>query len=146
SGDSAADCPLNHPDLLQAANVGMLPLTKATELAFVAAPSLVDSRRIIAEARSGGDLIRRIRITSAPRLRAFVTERTRRYVAHQAATQLSLAHPELSASSKFGHRVAVISATGAAIAAFALAPTIAMTTTEMVLGLIFLAWTGLRFL
>jgi cellulose synthase/poly-beta-1,6-N-acetylglucosamine synthase-like glycosyltransferase len=139
-------CPLPDARLIEAANSGMLPLMQDGALNFVVAPSLVDSRRLVPVAMAGTDLTQRIRITSATRLRAFAARHGRRELEHKAADELRAAHPELSADGGHRHRIAIAVALTAAMIAMTVAPSASMTAVELVLGLIFLAWTGLRFL
>ena len=51
-------CPLSDEQLIEAANTGMLPLSDRNGVKFVVVPRLVDSRRLVAVAMSGGELAR----------------------------------------------------------------------------------------
>lgn len=139
-------CPLTDSQLVDAANNGMLPLIADSRLEFAVAPSLVDSRRLLPVATAGTDLTRRIRITSAARLRAFVARHCRRELDYKAADEFRAEHPELSAGVEQHHRIAIGIVLAATLVALIVAPGISITAIELVLGSIFLAWTGLRFL
>ena len=69
---SRDECPLSDDRLIEAATTGLLPLVVGNDVNIVVAPRLVDSRRLVAVAKSGADIARRIRITSAARLQDFV--------------------------------------------------------------------------
>jgi cellulose synthase/poly-beta-1,6-N-acetylglucosamine synthase-like glycosyltransferase len=139
------ECPLPDDRLLEATTTGLLPLSSGDGVAIVVAPLLVDSRRLVAVARSGADIAHRIRITSAARLRDFVVRHGADEIAHRAAERLRAEQPQFSAGTgRFGlGRGSIAAATIAAIAAIA-APGTALTAVEVTLGVLFLAWTGLR--
>ena len=141
-----AQCPLPDDRLVEAANTGMLPLAGRDGVNIVVVPRLVDSRRLAALAMSGHDMAPRIRITSAARLRNFVARHGARNIEDRAVDELRLRWPELSAGIGRSRRLAVAdSAALAALAAVAF-PGIAILTVELMLGFMFLAWTGLRLL
>lgn len=144
SHTSRRQCPLPDHQLVEAANTGMLPLMSGHELRIVVAPRLVDSRRLLALAMSGSEPARRLRLTSTARLRGFVDRYAAGEIEHRAVNELHLGHPELSA---VGGRepIAVLGAGVAAIAlAGMVAPGATLTAVELMFGLIFLGWTGLR--
>ena len=146
SHTSRRQCPLPDHQLVEAANTGMLPLMGGDELRIVVAPRLVDSRRLLALAMSGSEPVPRLRLTSTARLRGFVDRHAVREVKRRAVDELHLAHPELSALG--GRRPIMALGTGVAAAALAgiLAPGATLLAVEVVFGLVFLAWTGLRLL
>jgi hypothetical protein len=138
------ECPLSDDRLIEAATTGLLPLVAGNDVDIVVAPRLVDSRRLVAVARSGADVARRIRLTSTARLQGFVAHYGAEAIERQAIDGLRDRHPELSASSgRRRHLTVAILATATALAAIA-ASGAALTVVEVALGSVFLAWTGLR--
>jgi hypothetical protein len=139
-------CPLSDERMLEAAAVGMLPLTVDGSIKVVVAPRELTVRSLFDALGRGSDLAHRIRITSNQRLSRFIADRARAAIGYQAAEALRVEHPELSAGTGRGRSV-VIAALVAATALFALvAPGVTALAVEVVLGLIFLAWTALRLL
>ena len=139
-------CPLTDDQLIEAANSGMLRLIDGNGDKIVVAPRLVDSRRMVELATSGHELARRIRLTSTARLHAFVARHGRRSIERRAVDDLRMKHPELSAGVGRSRRLIisiwVLLATLVAVS-FPEASTMAI---EFLLGVIFIAWTGLRLL
>ena len=142
---SREQCPLPDDRLIEAANTGMLPLSDRNGVKIVVAPRLVDSRRLVAVATSGADMARRIRLTSTARLHDFVARHSAHEIERRAVDELRTAHPELSAGVGRPRRMVTLAVSGAAprSTAFA-APGAALTAAEIMLGAVFLAWTGLR--
>jgi cellulose synthase/poly-beta-1,6-N-acetylglucosamine synthase-like glycosyltransferase len=139
-------CPLTDEQLIEAANGGMLRLTNGGSDTIVVVPRLVDSRRMVELAMSGHDMARRIRLTSTARLHAFVARHGKRNIERRAIDDLRLRHPELSAGVSRSRRMIVSGyAILAALAAVSFSDA-SMIAIELVLGLVFLAWTGLRLL
>jgi cellulose synthase/poly-beta-1,6-N-acetylglucosamine synthase-like glycosyltransferase len=139
-------CPLPDGQMLNAANTGILPLADRNGVRFVVAPRLVDSRRLIAVARSGGEPARRIRFTSTARLHDFVKRHSGHEIARQAVDELRSEHPEFSAGVTRPRRmVALVYLALAALAGFAV-PNVTLAAAELFLGAVFLAWTALRLL
>ena len=139
-------CPLPDDRLPEAANAGMLPLADRNGPRTVVVPRLVDSRRLVALASANTDIARSIRITSTARLHAFIARHSARSIEHRAADELRDRHPEMSAGIGPARRLTIWAyAALAALAAIAV-PGVAMTAVEVLLGAIFLAWTGLRLL
>ncbi len=139
-------CPLSDQRMLEAAGVGMLPLTVDGSIKVVVAPRDLTVRSLFDALARGSDLAHRIRITGNHRLSRFIADRAAAAIGHQAAEALRAEHPELSAGTGRGRSV-VIATLVAATALFALvAPGVTALAVEVVLGLIFLAWTALRLL
>jgi hypothetical protein len=143
---SRQQCPLARGRLVETARTGMLPLDDADGDRLVVAPRLVDSRRLVTVATSGTALARRIRLTTAAELQSFAARHDAHDIEYRATHELRDKHPDLSASAGFVQPIAI----GLGLAATALAAVVApgpvLLVTELTLGLIFLAWTGLRFL
>ena len=139
-------CPLPDHRLAEAANRGMLPLADRHGVKFVVAPRLVDSRRLVELAASSHDMARRLRITSTARLHAFVARHSSREIERYAVDDLRLRRPELSAGVSSSRRLTVAGYAASAALAAAAFPDVTMMTVQAVLGLVFLAWTGLRLL
>lgn len=139
-------CPLADDNLIDAVNVGLLPLAVEGELHLVIAPRELTVRRLLGALRPGSDLAKRVRITSGERMTRFATQHAKQTIGYRAAEALRDGHPELSAGTGRGRSVATAILV-AGIALFALvAPGVAAIAVEVMLGLIFLAWTGLRLL
>ena len=143
---SRQHCPLPYDGLIEAANTGMLPLSDRSGTKFVVAPRLVDSRRLVAVATSGTDMARRIRLTSTARLHDFVARHSTAEIERRAIDMLRTEHPDLSAGVGRSRRTVIPAYLAlTALAAFAV-PGAAMMVAEVMLGAVFLAWTGLRLL
>jgi hypothetical protein len=137
-------CPLSEEQLIEAANTGMLPLSDRNGVKIVVVPGLVDSRRLVAVARSGGELASRLRVTSATRLRDFVGRHSAHEIQRRAVDELRSRHRDLSAGvGRPRRKVALAYLALAALTAFA-APSVALAAAELFLGAVFLAWTALR--
>jgi glycosyltransferase XagB len=137
-------CPLPDDRMLEAATTGMLPLTAGDGVDIVVAPLLVDSRRLVTLAQGGTDITRRIRLTTAARLQRFVAIHGSPEIGRRASGDLRLKFPQFSAGTGRSIHVVVALLAGAlALAAFGTHGG-ALMATEIVLGAVFLAWTGLR--
>jgi cellulose synthase/poly-beta-1,6-N-acetylglucosamine synthase-like glycosyltransferase len=137
-------CPLSGEQLIEAANTGMLPLSDRNGVKIVVVPGLVDSRRLVAVARSGSELASRIRLTSATRLRDFVGRHSAHEIERRAVNELRSQHAELSEGvSRPRRKVTLAYLALATITAFAV-PSVALAAAELFLGAVFLAWTALR--
>jgi cellulose synthase/poly-beta-1,6-N-acetylglucosamine synthase-like glycosyltransferase len=146
TGRSRDACPLSDDRMVAAATTGLLPIVAGDDISIVVAPRLVDARRLVAVARSGADVARRIRITSTARLQDFVAHHSMHDIDRRAVDELRASHPELSAGTSSPHHWAVAAAAAAAALAAIIAPGVALTAVELALGAVFLAWTGLRLL
>jgi cellulose synthase/poly-beta-1,6-N-acetylglucosamine synthase-like glycosyltransferase len=143
---SREQCPLSGDQLIEAANTGMLPLLDRNGLRFVVVSRLVDSRRLVEVATSGTEMARRIRITSTARLQDFVARHSARDIEHRAVDELRTRNPELSAGVDRSHRMLVFAYLVLITLVAVAVPGAAMTAAEVLLGAVFLAWTGLRLL
>lgn len=137
-------CPLSGEQLIEAANTGMLPLTDRNGVRIAVVPRLVDSRRLVAVARSGGDLAGRIRVTSAARLHDFVVRHSTHEIGRRAVDELRSRHPELSAGVNRPRRKVALAYMGLAALTGLAVPSFALAAAELFLGAVFLAWTALR--
>ena len=143
---SRQHCPLPDDKLVEAANTGMLPLSDRNGVKIVVAPRLVDSRRLVAVAMSGTEMAQRIRMTSTARLHDFVARHSAHEIERRAVDELRTWHSDLSAGVSHSRRLVVLAYLAlAALTAFAV-PGAALTAAELLLGAVFLAWTGLRLL
>jgi glycosyltransferase XagB len=141
-------CPLSEDQLLSAATTGLLPLTIDGELTIVVAPRLLDSRRLIAIAKERPGLGERLRLTTVPRLNAFVTRHGAGEIERRAVHGLRSAWPDLSAAGAGwrNRRLILLAAACATALPVLAAPHLALWAIEAALGVIFLAWTALRLL
>ena len=145
-GRTRRDCPLPGDRIVEAATTGMLPLTLGGEARVLLAPLLVSSRRLIKMVKSGSDLTPRVRITSVDRLRRFVVQHGADEIERRAVDALRSERPDLSATGLRPNALWLFPLAGAGVLAAAAAPSGTMIAVEIVLGAVFLAWTGLRLL
>ncbi len=141
-----AHCPLTDDQLIEAANTGMLRLWSGDVEKIVVAPGLVDSRRMVGLAVSGHDMARRIRLTSTARLQAFVARHSEQNIERRAVDDLRLLRPELSAGVTRSRRMIVAGYVVLAVLMAVSFSDVSITIIEILLGAVFLAWTGLRVL
>lgn len=146
NGRSREDCPLSDERMVEAATTGLLPLSDGDDVIIVVAPRLVESWRLVALANSGVHAGQRIRITSAARLKHFVTHHGAREIEHRAVEELRARHPEFSASAGRPRLMAAVTVIIIIALAAIDVPGMALTALELALGFVFLAWTGLRLL
>ncbi len=143
---SRKHCPLSGAQLIEAANTGMLPLSDHNGFSIVVSPRLVDSRRLVAVATSRAEVAQRIRLTSTARLHDYVARHGAPDIEHRAIDALRMKHPEFSAGVGRSRRMVTLAYLALiALTVFAV-PGVALEVTEVLLGAIFLAWTGLRLL
>jgi hypothetical protein len=137
-------CPLSDEELLEAPAGGMLPINLADGLHFAVAPRALAARGLITALRPNSDLAERILITTSERLQTFVSRHGARAMAQRTAEALREARPDLSAGRGEPRLLAGV----ALVAAFAfillLTPGKFLPFLDLALGLIFLAWAGLR--
>ena len=140
------NCPLSDDRMIEAIGAGMLPIAGRDGIKIVVAPRELTVRRLLEKRRAGSDLATRIRLTSGARISRFAARHSKRAIAYKAAEALRAERPALSAGT--GHRRSIATAVlVTATAALALAaPGIAAHVIEIVLGLVFLAWTASRLL
>lgn len=137
-------CPTTDDRLVEAAITGLLPLLCRDGLKIVVAPSLTDSRRLVQAVASDAHFAQRIRVTSPARLLSFVATHGSAEIGRRAVDGIRADHPELSAGPG-RRRFLGLTITVAVVAVAALlAPGPAAIVLEIGLGVIFLAWTGLR--
>ena len=137
-------CPLSDEGLLEAPAVGILPINVAGNLSFVIAPRALAARRLLETLQSGSDLAERIRVTTAERLQKFVAQHGAQAMAQRTAEALREARPDLSAGTGRSRLFAgaVLMTTLAFIILLASGKVLAFF--DLALGLVFLAWAGLR--
>jgi glycosyltransferase XagB len=141
-------CPLSDEELLEAPAGGMLPINLAGDLYFAVAPRALVARGLITALRPNSDLAERILITTSERLQTFVSRHGARAMAQRTAEALREARSDLSAGRGQPRLFAgaALLATHLATLAFILllAPGKIFAFLDLALGLIFLAWAGLR--
>ena len=103
-------------------------------------------RRLLEKRTAGSDLAARIRLTSGARMARFAARHSSQAIAYRAAEALRAERPAFSAGT--GQARSIVTAVlVAATAVLALvAPGVTAHVFEIVLGLVFLAWTALRLL
>lgn len=144
-GVARENCPLADEQISHADRTGLLPLLVDGRPVWVIAPVTHGARRVVALARSQPALGAHIRLTSAQRLRRFVTLRATQALGEHAAETLRKTRPLLSAGGRGVPRgltwVGVLATlTGAAM----FVPQALAAAASAALGVMFLAWTGLR--
>ena len=141
-----ASCPLDDSGLLEAPAVGLLPIQDGNDFTVVVAPRNQAARRLCLVGRAGG-LPCRVRLTTRERLQRFVDRHGADIIAHKAANELKVRHPDNSAAHRLCQlRPSLVVAAGLLTAAIAVAPAIAETAAAIFVGCVFFAWTTLRLL
>lgn len=145
-GAPRSACPVDNDRLIEAACMGLLPLTVDDEPFVVIAPRGVAARRLIAMIEGDPTLVRRFRFTSAERLTRFVVRYAGNALTAHACEQLKQTWPMLSAAPpRWRANLAPLAVIAAGIVAAAvLAPAMTAIAFELMLGAMFLAWLVLR--
>ncbi len=141
------DCALEDDRLIDAAAAGLIAMHHRGGIRVAAAPGIVDSRRLCEASASRTPDGAPLAIVSATELRRFVSRHTARALGTRAASALHRSRPDLSAGpvrGSAGGRLALAAAGVAAAVAAVMAPHAALLAAELALGVVFLAWTGLR--
>lgn len=131
--------------LNNAAITGVLQLEENGNVIFVVAPQLADSRRLMPLLTSS-EARQRVRLTTTARLQAFVRRHTAPDIERLAANELRTTRPELSAGVGLSRQMIVALYTALVMLAAMAIPGPFTIAVEAALGIIFLAWTALRFL
>jgi cellulose synthase/poly-beta-1,6-N-acetylglucosamine synthase-like glycosyltransferase len=139
-------CPLDDDRLIEAPAAGLLPLKVGGDLQLVVAPRGMSARRIIHLVRSRPQLAGTLRLTTAARLRSFVSRHAADSIGDRATNDLARKHREMSAAPpRWKPPLAPIVTIGAAsLAAVVFAPATAKFAVDVFLSLIFLSWMVLR--
>jgi hypothetical protein len=140
-------CPLSDERLLEAVRVGVLPINLAGRPFFVVAPRALGARGLLTALRPGSDLKERILVTTVERLRNFVSRHGDRALARRSAESLRNERPDLSAGSQRPRPLAAaVFATTLALflPLLLLMPGELSACIDAALGMVFLAWAGLR--
>jgi cellulose synthase/poly-beta-1,6-N-acetylglucosamine synthase-like glycosyltransferase len=139
-------CPVGNDRVIEAAALGLLPLTLDDEPFVVVAPRGVAARRLIAMIEGDPTLVRRFRFTSAERLTRFVLHYAGKALTARACDHLKQTWPMLSAAPpRWRTNLApLVVVAGVTIVAAVMAPAITSFALELMLGAMFLAWLMLR--
>lgn len=145
-GTPRSACPVGDERLIEAAAMGLLPLTVDDEPFVVVAPRGVAARRLIAMIEGDPTLVRRFRFTSAERLTRFVVRYAGNALTARACEQLKQTWPMLSAAPpRWRTNLAPLAVIAAGtVAAVVMAPAMTSFAFELTLGAMFLAWLALR--
>ena len=138
-----ASCPLSNRQLIDAGSTGLIRLNEHDEIIHVVAPQSVC--QLIAETK--GRSSPRFRLTTAAKMNAFISRCAAEPLGAQAANDLLLRAPRLSAATRDARALRILVPIAALLLAAALivpGPTFAMI--ETVLAGFFLAWLMLRLL
>ena len=141
-----AACPLSDEQLINAAAGGILPIHVDGNLEYVVAPRALAARRLIELRGPGSELTDRIRVTTAERLQKFIARHGAQATALRATQALHSVRPDLSAFSQKRRPISALISLVALLFMLILAPGSTMTIFASLLGLFFIAWTGLRLL
>jgi len=141
-----ADCPLDDRTLVAKAAAGLLPICdRDSPPYFVVAPRGLTARSLIRLVHRDPASAARLRLTTSERLNRYVLRASGPALIARATHELASRQPALSA--KAGYRrggLAALPATALVLTA-ALGPGIGpLTTVELLLSALFLAWLGLR--
>lgn len=141
-----ADCPLTRRQLIDANATGILPLRAGDETAWVIAPRGAAVRRLIELIENSPELARKVRFTTAERLRRFVFEHAEAEIGELAASSLarrqsmlSAAPPRRRAGFVMGAAIGLL-----ALGAILIAPSQAILSFELALAGVFISWMALR--
>jgi cellulose synthase/poly-beta-1,6-N-acetylglucosamine synthase-like glycosyltransferase len=121
---SRSDCPLDDGRLIEAARAGLLPLREGRHLTWIIAPHAMRARRLADPHCERPQWLTSFRLTSADRLRAFVSRHAGHALGRHATDSLRLNQPLFSNAPRTPARriVTCIVAVIWALAFFALAP------------------------
>ena len=107
AGVSRSDCPLDDNQLIKAAAAGLLPLRQGRELTWIIVPRGMIARRLADPRQELPKWLRSYRLTSADRLRHFVTRHAGRALGRHATDALRASRPLFSNAPRTqGRRVA----------------------------------------
>ena len=137
-------CPVPDEQLLEAARTGILPINLAGRHYFVVAPRMLAARGLLTTLRPGSDLAERILVTTAERFQKFVSRHGARTIAQRATDALRDARPDLSAGSAMPRPLIAVALVAVLAFILLLAPGKILAVFDLALGLVFLAWAGLR--
>src|SRR5581483_7713431 len=141
---SRKDCPLSDERLIESAAAGLLPLQIDGRLVLTVAPRHT-AARYLAEMTARADLKGIFRLTSARRLQDFVFKHYKAGIARRAVGELENLWPELSAAPRpRSKKRAFLSIAALAVAATALSLHGTTVAVDVMLAIIFLAWSVLR--
>src|SRR5581483_6186777 len=141
---SRKDCPLSDERLIESAAAGLLPLQIDGRLVLTVAPRHT-AARYLAEMTARADLKGIFRLTSARRLQDFVFKHCKAGIARRAVGELENLWPELSAAPRpRSKKRAFLSIAALAVAATALSLHGTTVAVDVMLAIIFLAWSVLR--
>ncbi len=138
-------CPFGGIRLIEAAEVGLLPLDFGGGLTWVVAPRNLAARTLAKLMSRSPGLARRIRLTSTAELNRFIARHGGDALATQATNALLTRWPQLSAAPRrWRPPVALAAMATAFLGAFYAFPGETRTAVEAGLALVFLAWLLLR--
>jgi hypothetical protein len=145
---SRSDCPLDDDQLIRAAAAGLLPLREGRGLTWIIAPYAMRARGLADPRYERPERLTSFRLTSADRLRSFVTRHAGRTLGRHATDSLRLKEPLLSNAPRTPGRRIATCATAViwALAFFALAPLALIEVLAGLLCALFLAGALLRLL
>jgi hypothetical protein len=145
-GTSRSACPISSTRLIEAAALGLLPLTVDNQPCLVVTPRGVAARRLVTMIKADPTLAARFRFTSAERLTRYLVRCCGHELTGQARNRLKLMWPFLSAApprwrtKRFGLAAAALAVLAAGMAA----PDATLFVIEITLAVVFFAWLALR--
>jgi cellulose synthase/poly-beta-1,6-N-acetylglucosamine synthase-like glycosyltransferase len=144
SNASDGRCGPDRSRLLEAARTGVLRIADGHGDGLVVAPT--NNRALVQLAKSGSDIMRRVRLTTSARLKDFAARNAADYIQDYAANNFRRRYPEFSAHAQNRSLMVIVCGLTAALAAGAILSHQVHAAAGYALGLIFLAWSGLRLL
>ncbi|HXD46212.1 MAG TPA: glycosyltransferase [Pseudolabrys sp.] len=140
-------CPLSGARLIEAARIGLAPLTADVGTAWVIAPRHLAARGLIELIGSGRLRAGSVRLTTSDRLDRFALRGAHLSLGDDAANGLRRRWPGMSAAPlrRRRRRIRARAAIATSLAVLGLAVAVAPLAVESSLALFFLAWLGLRF-
>lgn len=138
-----ADCPFSDGEIIEKAASGMLTLAGGQMPSIVIAPKRFTARRLSLMLSANPSLAKHWRFTTSERLNRFILRCAGDSLAKRAANALPQSKPDLSAARGREPHVRWLALLSLATIA-SLAPDLAIDMLELLLGLLFLGWLGLR--
>ena len=141
-----AQCPLDDDRLIEAAAIGLLPLTTEDGLFYVVAPRGLAARKILAMVEETPSAAARFRFTTAEHFNRFVLRYAGAQLAMNASEALKQKWPALAAVSphRLGNLVTLAPMIVAIAATIIVAPAVVAHAVEIMLAVMFVAWLALR--
>ena len=143
-GTPRSDCLLSNDEMIANASAGLLMLVSAERPVIVVAPRHLGARQLTRMLMKRPSLASGLRFTTSERINRFIMRCAGAALARGAADDLNLKNPNLSAAGLPRPHYLIAFFSSAVACLFALAPDVAFTFAELVLGSLSLGWLALR--